>query len=374
MHVHIVEPRADGHRMQYVRRLIEHAPPDWPLTLSTFASAMDHPGTAAARQAGGQRLRVLPISGEDEFEARVRGADGFKLQPAYWQLLRRHWASLSQEQRGERVLVPYLDYISYAIGTVGSPFGPTPFAGVVMRPDFHWQAQGVVAPASRHGLLKRWLFLRLLRHPQLRSLVTIDPSLRDWVRQRAPAGAGRLHYADDPADLQGQGDRHAARQQLGLHAQGTVILMFGSIDLRKGVAAALDLVARPEFPADGQLLLVGRQSEEVRRLVASHPGATHPGRVVSLDRYVDRQDEWLAFAAADFGWLAYEGFFGPSGVLAQCRQAGLPMIHRAEGLIGYQLRKARQLHLAWLSAVGLRASQLSSDPASSGGLEQVYQS
>jgi len=60
-------------------------------------------------------------------------------------------------------------------------------------------------------------------------------------------------------------------------------------------------------------------------------------RLIAKDGYVDGQEEWLAFQAADWIWLAYEGFYGPSGVLAQARQVGKPVIHRGEGLIGYFL-------------------------------------
>ena len=163
-HLHIVEPRADGHRMQYVRRLIEGAPVGTRISLSSFASALEHPGARAALAAAASPVNVHAIDGEQAFEQRTRGADGFGLQPAYWKLLRRHWRQLTPEMQGDVVIVPYLDYISYAIGLVGSPFGDTPISGIVMRPDFHWAEQGVVAPPVRHRLLKRMLFERLLRH------------------------------------------------------------------------------------------------------------------------------------------------------------------------------------------------------------------
>lgn len=371
MHVHFFEPRADGHRMQYVRRLVEAAPRDWQLSLSTFPGALSHPGTQAAVAAGGTRLHTVAIAGEVAFEERVRGADGFALQPAYWRLMRRHWRGLAAAARGDLVVVPYLDYASYAIGAFGSPFGSTPFAGIVMRPDFHWAAQGVVAPASRHGGLKRLLFARLLRQRRLQRLVTIDPSLRDWAARVRPAGHERLCYADDPADLCGQGGRAEARRHFGLEPGATVLLLFGSIDLRKGVRALIELACRPDLPAEVQVLMAGRQSDEVRALLAEAAPRLPAGRLVQVDRYVDRQEEWLAFAAADFGWVAYEGFYGPSGVLAQCQQAGLPMIHRGEGLIGYRLAGAEALALPWLQSSGLQAARLPADAPGAPGIEQV---
>lgn len=369
MHVHLFEPRADGHRMQYVRRLVEAAPAGWRLSLSTFPSALAHPGTQAALAAGGSRLATVTIAGEPDFDQRVRGADGFALQPAYWRLMRRHWRGLDAAARGDLVVVPYLDYASYAIGAFGSPFVDTPFAGILMRPDFHWAEQGVVAPRARHARLKRCLFGRLLKHRRLRCLLTIDPSLRDWAAHARPSGHERLRYADDPADLRGDGGRDEARRHFGLRPDATVLLLFGSIDLRKGLRALLELARRSDLPDDVQVLVAGRQSDEVRALLAATP--LPPGRLVQADRYVSRQEEWLAFAAADFGWVAYEGFYGPSGVLAQCQQAGLAIVHRGEGLIGYRLAGAALPVPAWLQGSGLQLARLPAQAGAAPGLEQV---
>ncbi|OYV02440.1 MAG: hypothetical protein CFE45_00290 [Burkholderiales bacterium PBB5] len=150
-----------------------------------------------------------------------------------------------------------------------------------------------------------------------------------------------------------------------------MVLMFGSIELRKGVGSLLEMASGPAFPADGQVLVVGRQSAEVRALIAALGTGLPAGRLICVDRYVDRQDEWLAFAAADYGWVAYEGFYGPSGVVAQCRQANLPMIHRGKGLIGYQLRPASHADAPWASAHGLQVSFLASSEPRDRGIGEV---
>jgi hypothetical protein len=369
-HLHLIEPRADGHRMQYVRRLIECAPADMALSLSTLPAALDHPATRAAIAAGGARLRVHAIEGGTVWESSLRRGDGFGQQPAFWRLLRAHWRRLAPAARGDEAVLPYLDYASYAIGLFGSPFGGTPWRGLVMRPDFHWREQGVVAPPARHAVLKRRLFLRLLRQRDLVRLVTIDPSLRDWIAKRRPPGHERLRYADDPADLRGAGGRAEARAHFGLGG-GRVLLLFGSIDLRKGVRALLALAADPRWPADAQVLIVGRQSPEVKALVRERTAALPPACVVVADRFVDAQEEWLAFAAADFVWLAYEGFHGPSGVLAQCAQLGLTAIHRGEGLIGYHLRGAAALPWPLLDAHGLLAARVPTPAGPAQRLEQL---
>lgn len=334
--IHVLEPQADGHRMQYVRRILSEAPPDLRMVLSTFEESLEHPACRAALEARDGRVEIRTIAGGSTFRARVAGKDGFRLQPAYWNLFRRHWATLAVADRGDLVVVPYLDYCSYAMGLLGSPFGATPVSGVLMRPDFHWAEQGVVAPPSQQSGLKRWLFLRLLRNRHVSRLVTIDPSLRDWVGKHRPKGHERLGYVDDPSDMHGEGDSSAGRRHFGLDEDDQVILLFGAIDPRKGLRKFLEVLANQ--PSDSRVrgLVVGRLSPSARDLLENSGIAA--SRIVCVDRYVDAQEEWLAFQTATWIWVAYEGFYGPSGVLAQAAQVGKPILHNGQGLIGYMAR------------------------------------
>ena len=322
--------------MQYVRRLLEALPPDQDVALSTFPSSLDHPSFAKVREVGGARLQVHCMGGEQEFKAKVKGKDGFGLHPAYWSLFRRHWRSLSPEVRGTHVMVPYLDYCSYAIAALGSPFGKTPFEGILMRPDFHWAEMGVKAPPSKLGWLKKVLLLRLLKYPKTLRLFTIDPSLRDWAAKHKPLGHERIEYMEDPSDMHGVGENKEGRAFFGIPEGKKVILLFGAIDPRKGLKGLLNLLRNPSTGRDILALVVGRQNEAAKCMIRS--AALPQAKLIARDGYVDSQEEWLAFQAADWIWLAYEGFYGPSGVLAQARQVGKPVIHRGEGLIGYYFR------------------------------------
>jgi glycosyltransferase involved in cell wall biosynthesis len=167
--------------------------------------------------------------------------------------------------------------------------------------------------------------------------VTIDPSLNDWVQRLKPIGLEKLVYVVDPSDLKGTASRSDARLHFGLPDHAKVVLMFGNIDQRKGVRGLMELLAHTDTPTDIVGLIVGKQSEIAREMIAR---ACIPSqRLVTLDHYVGAEDEWLSFQAADWIWVAYEGFFGPSGVLAQAAQLGKPVIHNGLGLIGYAFAK-----------------------------------
>jgi hypothetical protein len=320
--------------MQYVRRLVAQAAPGIKIVLSTFPSSRDHAAFEQVLVVGNDRLEVKWIAGEEKFKTSIAGKDGLSLHPAYWRLFRKHWRCLKASSKAQ-VIVPYLDYCSYAIGVLGSPFGRNRFSGIVMRPDFHWKEMGVKAPPSKLGWLKKSLILRLLKNSYLHRLVTIDPSLNDWARRHKPTGLEKLVYVVDPSDLRGESTRSDARNRLGVPEDACVLLLFGAVDLRKGLVNFLNLLAHADTPANVIGLVIGKESDAA---IAAILTANLPtGRLVVYNRYVNAEEEWQAFLAADWVWTAYEGFYGPSGVLAQASQMNLRVIHNGLGLIGYTL-------------------------------------
>ena len=126
------------------------------------------------------------------------------------------------------------------------------------------------------------------------------------------------------------------RAYYGIPEGKKVILLFGAIDPRKGLKRLLDVLVAPDADPELLALIVGRQSDAAKRLI--NDANVPVGRLITWERYVGAAEEWLAFQAADWIWLAYEGFYGPSGVLAQARQIGKPVIYRDEGLIGYCMK------------------------------------
>lgn len=340
MHIHLVEPLSSGHRLQFVRRLVEApAGGDVRWSLSTFRSTRDHPAFAAIAPRLAE-IHDLP-GDEPAFLAGVRGRSGLAQSWAWWDLLHGHWRGLDAARRGDLAFVPFLDYCLYAAGWKGLPFGGTPAAGIVMRPSFHYRAMGVEAPGGWGGLAQRWLLGRLLARPELTRLLTIDEPLHGWIAAHRPRLAAKTAYIQDPADLAPGATRAAGRARFGVAVGQRAVLVFGAISTRKGIDALLDALADPACPTDLAALVVGRWEDAARGQLAG-PAATAlraAGRLHIHDAYVDAADEALAFAAADLAWLGYRDFHGSSGVLMQAAQAGLPVIGCRAGLVGWTIRR-----------------------------------
>ena len=102
------------------------------------------------------------------------------------------YRSVSREHGVVLVIVPYVDYFFYALPFLGSPFGATPWIGITMRATFHHHRSAYVRRAGRSSMRsRRSLFRRALRTPGLRTLLTIDPTLRDWSARNMPRRMAR---------------------------------------------------------------------------------------------------------------------------------------------------------------------------------------
>lgn len=338
MHLHLIEPLASGHRLQFVRRLVETPLPGLTWSFSTFAGTRAHPAFAALAP---RFTTIHDIADEAGHQSLSAGTRGLRASRLWWRLLHRHWQGLPPRAREAPQLVPYLDYFLYAAGLHGSPFGSAPLAGISMRPSFHYRAMGVRAPRALAAPVQRWLLQRLLARPELVRFFTLDEPLADWLRTHRPQVAGKVTYVQDPADLGGSGGAAEGRARYGVRSGQRVVLTFGSISAIKGVDALLAALAAPACPTDVAALVVGLWQPDLRPLLDS-PAARalrQAGRLHLHDAYADPQDEHLAFAAADAVWIGYRRFYGSSGVLMQAARTGVPVIGCRDGLVGWSIAR-----------------------------------
>jgi glycosyltransferase involved in cell wall biosynthesis len=215
------------------------------------------------------------------------------------------------------VIIPYMDYCLYAFAMRGAPFRSSPWCGITMRTS---PPGDTVADACRW-----WLVRRLCRTPALTRLFTIDP--------RLPA---RLAYLADPVERIAPGDRAAARQALGVTDGDHVVLVFGSLDKRKGIEWLLEAMRRLASSQRVVALLAGRQTPELQAQLLEprwrELRATR--RVLCLDGIVPQDELGGIFAAADSAWLGYMGHQHASGVFNLAAATGLPIIATNAGAIG----------------------------------------
>ncbi|MCG6871549.1 MAG: glycosyltransferase [Gammaproteobacteria bacterium] len=333
MRLSILEPHCSGHRSAYVRWLaIAARERGWEVSVGTAPACLRHPGLRELAE------KEIPLVGLAAFSrCPIQSAFGLPgREVGYFYAFAAAW----RESGGaaDAVLVPGLDHFLYAGALLGSPFGKKPWIGVSLRPAFHLYPLGVTAPApGLRQAIQRQLFSRLLKSvPGLQAVVTTDPLLGDFVHADSRGGSGRLVYAPEPAGLAQLPDREAARRQFDLPQDALVLLVFGALSPRKGIAELLRATDSPGWPAELHLLLVGKQDAEIRALLASESAAAlrQAGKLHMHDEFVPTTTEAVAFAAADLAWLGYRDHFTMSGLWVQAASAGLPIVACRAGLIG----------------------------------------
>lgn len=336
----ILEPHANGHHGPYLHWMASGlAERGVGVTIVTLPESMAHPSLRALVDSDAE-IRVISFAGSPVQQLGQRTLGVVAREFFYWRLFRRWYKAHFDTVQPDVVFLPYLDYCLHAIGLLGSPFGDCPWVGLAMRPSFHYQAMGVVAPRPALTTIKKALFFRVLKNPQLRYLLTIDEPLMEYFGGNS-RDSGKVVFLPEPAEFEVLPDAVEAKQRLGLPIGRKLILVYGAITQRKGVVELLRALADPAFPPLVDVLLAGNIADDIRHLLSESwvQSISTRGRLMLLDRFITTEEEPLLFAAADIVWLGYREHYTASGILAQAVCAGRPVLACEEGIIGWQTRR-----------------------------------
>ncbi len=336
----LIEPHSDGHRMIYpqwmIRALREKG---CEVTLATTEESLDAPATKLAIESLDPARPVMLLRNPHHVieiaDTSLRGL--WNRHRAYYDSLRSFYRSV--DGQFDHIHVPYLDYCDKAVSIFGSPFGATPWSGLLMRLSFHYPEMGVKAPLKRTASLEKYLFRRLLSQKTLRRMFVIDEPLADYTKTHFGGAAKKVVCFADPQDFPGRTDRPAALASLGLPPGRKIILAFGSLDRRKGLGELTKLLIAGNLPHDWDILMAGKMSaEDTGEIVGSIPDGLR-GRVHFLNRFLTEAESVQCFSVSDAVWLRYSGHYGSSGVQALAAAAGLPIIATADGLIAWNTKR-----------------------------------
>jgi len=232
------------------------------------------------------------------------------------------------------------DYFDKVMALVGTPFGSTPFGGMLMRIRFHHRQCGVVSPGGAGEMTNRMLFHQMLNIPSLKLLTTCDELLRVGINSWKSL-VSKVRFVPEMATVLEGPSREVSRRSLDVPSGRFVVLVYGALSGRKGVSQLLAAAARSECPERVTVLLAGT-ADPVLAPVLDGPDARMlrvAGRLKERFGFQTSVAESQLFAAADAVWMGYRGHYTMSGVLVQAAAIGLPVISCAEGLIGWWTRK-----------------------------------
>jgi hypothetical protein len=334
----IIEPHCSGHHLTYLVEIVRGATARG--VAAIVAVGTDHAGDVIASRLDaefpGSQIAVLrvPIAAGESATPGALGKVRRNLRS--WRFFARAHRMASAKHRIDFVFVPYLDNSLVAISLFGSPFRDTPFSGISMAQRFHFAEMGVNGAARRGSSLRKLLFLNLLSTRGLKKLFVIDDTLEAFVAKRRPDRKQRIEYLPDPSALALPLPKAEARAALGVRADGPLIIVYGALDQRKGIATLLSWLAGGGRASGAGVLLAGAVRDEIRPVLEGDSAQLLEAqrRLWSLPRYIEPREEALVFSAADVVWIAYDGIESLSGVMVKAALFEKAVLHRDFGLIG----------------------------------------
>lgn len=244
--------------------------------------------------------------------------------------------------RADHLMFMSLDSVQFSLALDLRFSWPLALSGIYFRPSFHYgELEGQRVARERMTAVAKQLTIRAaLRNPHLRTLFSLDPlatpGLMQWARHTDCIYLPEPLW-DPPNDVRG------SPLTQGLEPTRRRLVLFGSLDKRKGVLLVLD--ALQGLPDNLQrklsLILAGRLNDregpELRRRIHSFEA----GSAVQLafnDDHIPEAEIQPLLRSCDLVLVTYQRHTGSSGLLIRAAAAGVPVLASNHGLVGSQVR------------------------------------
>jgi glycosyltransferase involved in cell wall biosynthesis len=165
-------------------------------------------------------------------------------------------------------------------------------------------------------------------------LHVVNPLLYDATVRQGRWAEDRVKLLPHPVAVQPGIPKPVARRSLGIPVDGTYLGQIGKSDGRKAIPELLAAFRAAQLPADRRILLAGTQHEPHKRLIDEHyADMLRDGRLIVLDRYLPREELFVATCAMDVISVAYYTDQLSANLLAAVA-AGRPVIGERTGYTG----------------------------------------
>lgn len=313
-----------GHRMQYVRALIDALVPlSKELVLFTSEEA------AASEEF---KTHLDGVTSSFRVETRRHSARGTPLGSALSKL--EAFRMALRNCRPDHVFVPYADGLAQILGAanmvgVTSLLDGVEIEGIVMRgrfayPSNHWYER-----------LRTFAWLAATRMSPFQVLHQLDPIPYAAIKKIGGELGDRNRIIPEPVEAIPRVPVAEARRQIGIPTDGRYIISLGSGDARKGTHLLLQAFSRAKLATNDRLLLMGKLNPEIRALVTEQMGPwLRDGRLIIIDQYISHELFCLGLNAADVICAPYPRHVGSSGIVVRAAAIGKPILASDYGWVG----------------------------------------
>lgn len=335
----LIEPNLNGHRSIYLSKIADFFCKTGKMVI--IATSANQKITPQIEKVVSDNSNVvLQYCGMKENINLIGGnfVKNIKREIFYWVEFRKIYKKFESKYRIDAVFLPYIDYVMYAIGLLGSPFGNAGVSGICMRPTFHFKSMGVKAPAERGGVIKEFLFVNALKNNKLKKIYPIDFLLPQYIEKKYKNFSKKVDYFPDPSDFEGNWSRDDARAKLGVLYNERILLVYGFLDNRKNIRQLFDLLNKVSPEKWPKIIFAGVQSAEIEELVLSMK-KYNAEKIIIINKFINNNEEQMLFSACDAVWCVYCNHYTMSGVVIKAIQSGTNFITAKYGLMAVYAEK-----------------------------------
>lgn len=332
----VLELRSSGHRLDFVRHVLEHATSSERVVWVTSRQAM-HSREYAMRDLSKfvSCTLAIDVSEPDTVLATREVLDELCRLPGNWRIILPD---------GDK-LIGRLAFLSGRRHRVTALLIRRPLLSIRIRQFYVSLVKGLLS------ILVQLRGHRVLGLTPARLAVPENAWAKARPKKRLPF---TIEPVSDPIDLAWEGDRAAARAMLGIDTNRTLVVLAGNITLRKNpqvVMAALLGIGGSSPPG---LLLVGRLDPAVEASCFSQMDRLRrAGRLWELPGPLSGQRLDAGIGAGDCVVVAHSTL-GPSGIVGRSVALGVPVVVAGPVSLSPDIEKI--CHRARLDAVSLKTA------------------
>lgn len=328
MRVLVFELDHTGHRMQYVRVLIEAVRP---LSKELFLFT-----TADAIKSEEYKTHLETLKSSFRVEATQHWRSSTPLHSALGKF--KAFRLALRELRPDHIFVPYADGLAQILGAAHmlgaiSLSDGMEIEGIMMRGRFayplgHWYERLEAlagAPATRMS--------------PFHMLHQLDPIPFAAIERMGGKRTARNRIIPEPVESIPLVEMAEARRQVGIPTEGRYIVSLGSGDTRKGTHLLLQAFAKAKLSQNDRLLLMGKLAPEIHALITEQMGPwLRDGRLILIDRYLSYEMMRLGLSIANVICTPYPRHIGSSGIVVRAAAVGKPILASDYGWVGAVVR------------------------------------
>lgn len=323
MRVLIFELDHFGHRLQYVRVLMESLLP-WCKDLIFVTSS----ASAASEE---YQIHLQSLSTHFQLDALHDVDRGTPLRGAINKL--GNFRATMRFWKPDHAFIPYADGLAQLLLAMRWPTTEldrsAEIEGIMMRGRFSYP------PNHWYEPFRTIAWLTAMDLSPITILHHLDPIPYAALRKRGGTLGQRSQLIPEPVEAIQRFEKVEARRKLGLPLEGRYIASMGSQNTRKGTHLLLQAFAQAKLSANDRLLLMGKLDPAIRTLTSEQMGALiRSERLILMDQYVSDEVLGLGLNAVDVVCTPYPRHVGSSGIVVRAAAVERPVLASGFGWVG----------------------------------------